>query len=101
MQCWQIPQFSVFSPQQVWQDEMIEGLMERQGEEEGEEGEESDGVLLNKRPVLAANKKTLQQRRREQERKMKVHKTYNSRILSQWSRKIKNIGGAKPDQFFY
>lgn len=60
-------------PQQVWQDEMIEGLIEGQGEEEGEEGEESDGVLLNKRPVLAANKKTLQQRRREQERKMKVH----------------------------
>ena len=78
MQCWQTLQFSVFPPQQVWQDEMIEGLIEGQGEEEVEEGEESDGVLLNKRPVLAANKKTLQQRRREQERKMKVHKTMHT-----------------------
>lgn len=58
--------------QQVWQDEMIEGLIEGQGEEEREGEEESDLVRPNKRPVLAGNRKTLQQRRREQDRKMKV-----------------------------
>ena len=51
----------------------MEGLVE---EEEGAEGEgeagEREGMLPNKRPVLAGDKKTLQKRRREQERKTKV-----------------------------
>ena len=65
--------FCVSVSQEVWQDEMMEGLVE---EEEGAEGEgeagEREGMLPNKRPVLAGDKKTLQQRRRERERKTKV-----------------------------
>lgn len=54
---------------------MIEGLIE--GEEGGEGGRdeeegECEGMPPNKRPVLAGDKKTVQQRRREQERKTKV-----------------------------
>ena len=53
----------------------MEGIIHQ---EEGEEGEEEEGsgdgdaVPPNKRPVLAGNKKTPQQRRRERERREKV-----------------------------
>ena len=67
--------------QQVWQNEMIEGIIEGQEEEEEEGGEgegecDEDGediLLPNKRPILASNRKTVQRRRREGERKTKVH----------------------------
>ena len=55
----------------------MEGLIDSEGEGEGEEGEgegsgSDDEMPPNKRPVLAENKKTLQQRRRQRERREKV-----------------------------
>ena len=52
---------------------MIEGLIEGEGKEEEEKEEKEEGLRPNKRPILAADRKTSQQRRKEAERKMKVY----------------------------
>ena len=57
---------------------MVEGLLEEEddGEKEeetrGEEEEEEECLPVHRRPVVARDRKTLQRRRRETERKMKV-----------------------------
>ena len=64
---------------------MIEGLIEGEGEEEREREMDGEGedMLLSKRPVVASDKKTAQQRRREQERKIKVHSSMQMLSLNE------------------
>ena len=70
--------------QQVWLEEMTEGLFE-EGDEGLSEGERSDGdgeLPLAKRPIRAEDKKTKSQRRKESERKEEVRD--GKRVAGRW-----------------
>lgn len=71
----QLSELSHQQREQVWLDEMTEGILDKdeKGEEHFEE-EEGDGELPPlKRPVRAGDKKPRRQRRKERERKEEAY----------------------------
>ena len=69
----QLAELSHHQREQVWLEEMTEGILNDGREKGGDEGDvEERTSLLTKRPVRAEDRKTKKQRRRERARKEEV-----------------------------
>ena len=68
----QLAKLSYHQREQVWLEEMTEGILNNEGEKADDEGEVEERSVLSKRPIRADDRKTRKQIRKERERKEEV-----------------------------